>query len=223
MRLFAHKGYLIGVVASMAFLGFFALADFHHLRAPGDYNTGHENLECVECHEETDGSIRQQIQANLAYLIGNRPEFATFNFTVPDNNDCLACHDRENDNHPIYRFNEPRFLEAREAIQPQLCHSCHIEHSGVRVTSDIDNCQLCHEELIVKDDPIEIPHSTLIKDQQWDSCLRCHDFHGNHDMKTPSKTNEMIDLQEIEAYFKGGADPYSDKKFMKAKETRYED
>lgn len=222
MRLFAYKGYLIGLLASVLFLGFFALADFQHLRTPGHNNTGHETLVCIECHEESKGSIRQQIQANLSYLIGTRPDVVTFNFSTPDNYDCLACHDRDNDNHPIYRFNEPRFLEARKAIQPQLCQSCHIEHSGVRVTSSPENCELCHQELNVKDDPLETTHLELIKDEQWDSCLRCHDFHGNHDMKTPSQTNKMLELQSIEAYFNGGADPYSAKKLNKAKETRYE-
>ena len=36
---------------------------------------------------------------------------------------------------PYFDFFEPRFAEAREKIQPQFCLSCHLEHSGKRVTT----------------------------------------------------------------------------------------
>jgi hypothetical protein len=222
MRLFAHKGYLTGFLLSILLLGILSFTDFYHLRAPGQNNTGHETLGCIECHEKHEGTTRQQIQANIAYLTGQRDTVVTFNYEAPDTNDCLACHERDNDNHPIYRFNEPRFSEARKAIQPQLCNSCHTEHSGVRVTSDADNCQLCHEELIVKEDTIEIPHSTLVQNKQWDSCLGCHDYHGSHIMEVPKLMDNMLDKQLIDAYFNGGNDPYSAKKMGKVKETRYE-
>lgn len=107
------------------------MGESHQLRAPGDFNTGHENLTCNECHESADGTIRQQIQSNISYLLGNRETLAVFNLQSPDNKDCLACHNREDDKHPVYRFNEPRFIEARKAIQPQKCVSCHLEHTGV--------------------------------------------------------------------------------------------
>jgi len=222
MRLFAHKGYIIGAVLSVVILGILSLADLHHLRAPGEFNTGHEKLECKECHESADGSVRQQIQANMSYLFGQRTTLAAFNFAFPDNKDCLACHEREDDKHPVYRFNEPRFLEARKAIQPQYCVSCHKEHTGVRVTSSPENCQYCHEEIEVKDDPLDISHADLIKLKDWDTCLTCHDFHGNHVMETPKHTKDMLDKKRITDYFKGGKDPYSNKKTAKAKETRYE-
>ncbi|KAG1658096.1 hypothetical protein GQR58_023141 [Nymphon striatum] len=148
--------------------------------SPGPLNTGHEALACNECHEEADGSIRQQIQANLNYLLGAREKHVAFNYESPTNTDCLACHQRENDNHPIYRFNEPRFREAREALSPQHCVSCHQEHKGVRVTSAPDNCKHCHEELIVKEDPLDVSHQQLVDEKRWDTCLQCHDFHGGH-------------------------------------------
>lgn len=185
-------------------------------------NTGHEKLACEECHEPADGSIRQQIQANLGYLLGQRSTIATFNFESPDNTDCLACHNRNNDKHPVYRFNEPRFLQARNEIQPQYCVSCHTEHTGVRVSSDPENCKHCHEEIEIKEDPLDIPHSDLIKLKDWDTCLACHDFHGDHVMKTATNTEDMIDKTLIKEYFLGGKDPYSEVKISTPKETRYE-
>lgn len=185
-------------------------------------NTGHEKLACKECHQSADGSIRQQIQANLGYLLGQRSTLAVFNYESPDNNDCLACHNRDNDKHPVYRFNEPRFLEARKEIQPQFCVSCHTEHTGVRVSSDPENCKHCHEEIEVKDDPLDIPHADLIKLKDWDTCLSCHDFHGNHVMKTATDTKDMIDKTLIKKYLLGGKDPYSEVKTFTPKETRYE-
>ena len=101
--------------------------------------------------------------------------------------------------------------------------SCHKEHTGVRASSTPDNCQLCHEEIKIKDDPIDIPHTELIKTENWDSCLGCHDFHGNHIMDVPTHTKNMIDIKIIQNYFDGGEDPYSKEKTAKSKETRYED
>lgn len=223
MRLFAHKGYLLGVVLSFLLIGLLSLVDLHHLRTPGEFNTGHENLACNECHQTADGSIRQQVQANLSYLLGSRDKTTAFNFENPDNKDCLDCHERDNDNHPVYRFNEPRFLEAREAIQPQYCVSCHKEHTGVRASSSPTNCQLCHKEIEVKEDPLDISHTELIKIKNWVSCLGCHDFHGNHIMKVTTDTKDMIDKELIKNYLQGGKDPYSKEKTTKSKETRYED
>jgi hypothetical protein len=223
MRIFANKGYILGLVFSVIIIGLLSMTNLHHLRAPGDFNTGHKNLACIECHESADGSIRQQIQANLSYLLGQNKKLTAFNFSPPNNKDCLACHEREDDKHPVYRFNEPRFLEARNAIQPQYCVSCHKEHTGVRVSSKPNNCKYCHEEIEVKDDPLDISHEDLIKLKDWDTCLTCHDFHGNHIMDTPINTKDMLDKNLIQQYLDGGEDPYSEKKTAKSKETRYED
>lgn len=222
MRKLAHKGYFIGLVAAFLLLGFLSLTDFHHLRTPGPFNAGHEKLACEECHESATGSMRQQIQANLAYLAGQRSTVAAFNFEFPDNRDCLACHAREDDHHPVYRFNEPRFKEARKALKPQYCVSCHKEHTGVRVSSEAENCRHCHEEIKVKHDPLDISHADLIKLKDWGTCLACHDFHGNHVMKVATKVEDMLDAEEIKNYFAGGKDPYSEKKTEKSRKTRYE-
>ena len=223
MRSYVRMGYLSGTVLSILLLYFLFLPETHSLRAPGDFNTGHEDMPCMECHEEAPGSARQQIQANLQYLFGSRNDYVTFNFHTPDNKDCLACHERENDTHNVYRFNEPRFLKVRKIIQPQRCVSCHREHHGVRITADIDYCRHCHEETEIKNDPIEVPHTMLIKAGAWSTCLGCHDFHGNHEMDIPIKMDRLINVEALYTYFKGGPDPYSEKKFVDAKKVRHED
>lgn len=74
----------------------FALAylstDGAHLwRMLGPLNTGHEKQACNECHEQATGSFRQQIQANISYLMGKRKELVALNLSSADNKDCLAC------------------------------------------------------------------------------------------------------------------------------------
>jgi nitrate/TMAO reductase-like tetraheme cytochrome c subunit len=223
MKKFILNPYLIGLFISLAVITVLAWSDFHTLRTPGPANTGHENLACNECHESAEGSIRQQIQANVSYLFGQRTTVASFNFKFPDNKDCLACHEREDDRHTVYRFNEPRFIDVRKAIQPQFCVSCHKEHTGVRVSSDPENCRYCHQKLKIKDDPLDISHLDLIKLKNWNTCLACHDFHGNHIMKTPINTQDMLNQEQIKNYMSGGKDPYSDKKrTLQYRNTRYE-
>lgn len=222
MRKFAQKSYAIGVLISALLLAILSLADTHDMRAPGPFNTGHESLSCDECHDSAKGSMRQQVQANLAYVFSQRTSMTAFNFQVPDNKDCLACHAREDDKHPVYRFNEPRFSQVRQAIQPQYCYSCHQEHTGVRVSSEIEVCRHCHEEIEVKHDPLDISHADLIKLKDWDTCLGCHDFHGNHIMKTPTKIKHMLNKAKVEHYFSGGEDPYSQQKIAQSRKSRHE-
>jgi len=224
----ASKGYIIGGVVSIFLLILLSLSDFHSLRMPNDLHNGHEALTCNECHEKAEGSFRQQIQANLHYLLGQRSTLAAFNFSTPDNKDCLACHEREDDRHPVYRFNEPRFSEVRKKIQPQLCSSCHQQHKSVMFTADSQNCRYCHKDMRLKNDLLVMPHTTshqdLIKHKRWDSCLACHDFHGNHMRKIPITDNAMLDKKALSAYLAGkiNSDPYANKKTAPAKETRYE-
>ncbi|MBV1882152.1 MAG: hypothetical protein KUG82_10985 [Pseudomonadales bacterium] len=223
MKTLKYKSYIIGFTLLAALLFIINLSVTHQWRMPGPLNTGHEKLDCKECHEETQVGFRQQIQANLHYFLARRKTGSTFNFITPNNQDCMSCHARDNDNHPVYRFNEPRFKEARKTLSPQYCVSCHSEHSGVRVTSKQDNCRSCHEDLKIKSDPIDIPHADLITLENWDSCLRCHDFHGNHIMEVATQINQMKSPKAIENYFTGGADPYSQEKQTPSKSTRYPD
>jgi nitrate reductase cytochrome c-type subunit len=186
-------------------------------------NKGHEKLSCMECHEPANGNTQQQIQSNVKHWLEFTSEASPFGYVTPDNKDCLSCHEREDDNHPIYRFNEPKFNKVREAIHPERCVSCHQEHRGVRVTSEPNNCKHCHEDLSLKKDKISPEHNMLIKKKNWTSCLACHDFHGNHKRETPRKKEHMISEHTLKDYFLGGKDPYGDKKITKIRETRYED
>ncbi|MET0591826.1 MAG: cytochrome c3 family protein [Polyangiaceae bacterium] len=194
-------------LANAALCALFA-PGLEHFTAPGKMNTGHEQLDCSSCHRSAPGTMRQQIQAGTRFVLGLRETPVDFGFRKVENSDCYACHERPLDRHPAFRFNEPRFFEARQAIAPQRCASCHREHSGRRVTVDASYCQHCHGDLQMKDDPLDVPHATLVRESLWTSCLGCHDFHGNHVMKSPDHFADAISPLRIGRYFEGHASPY---------------
>ena len=208
-RLRQNLALIIGVGIGIAALAVLLLPDREMLHARGPMNIGHEALRCEYCHRPARGSLRQQLQANARFLLGLRATQTDFGLQPAGSAQCLACHDRPTDRHPVFRFNEPRFQEARAAIQPESCISCHLEHRGVRVTvASLDYCQHCHEDTRLKNDPVDIPHETLIADEQWTSCLGCHDFHGNHLMETVRRLDDAIAPERIRAYLDGGESPY---------------
>ena len=216
MKKSALFGYAFGSIMAIFILFMLPLNDdWHTLNVA---NTGHENLECTDCHTIAPGTPRQQIQTNTKAFLGFRETGVDFGHHDVTNENCLACHDRPNDNHPVYRFNEPRFVEARQAIQPQLCESCHLEHQGRRVTIDTTFCVHCHTDLDLTDDPIDVPHVELVANEDWTSCLGCHDFHGNHVMEIPVRIENTIDTQLIEAYFENEPSPYSNERLYVPKE-----
>jgi hypothetical protein len=185
----------------------------------GPMNIGHTALTCQSCHKPATGTARQQIQANAKYLLGLRGTPVNFRYQKVTNSICLACHQRPNDRHPVFRFFEPRFAEARKKIQPHFCITCHREHSGRRVTiSQTTFCLYCHKETKVKNDPISISHEKLILAENWESCLRCHDFHGNHVMETKIVLEEAPMSEQIRKYFEGSFSPYSSLKYYKARQ-----
>ena len=146
-------------------------------------------------------------------MFGARNHTVSFGTLDVDTKKCQGCHDRPNDRHPVHRFKEPRFADARKAINPTECESCHLEHSGMRMTrTETGFCINCHEDLEIKDDPIDVPHVELIANSEWTTCLQCHDFHGNHKMETPEAMKDTIAMTAIKAYIEGGKDPYSDLK-----------
>lgn len=220
MKRSAKIGYGVGLVVALLITGFLILQPGTQLNAVGPANTGHDDVACADCHTKADGTARQQIQANLRFGLGLRETPVNFMHNDVTNDNCLACHDRPNDAHPVFRFNEPRFAEARQAIQPQLCESCHLEHQGRRVTIEPTYCVECHQETEVKNDPASPTHEELISTDQWDTCITCHDFHGNHIMETETDLDQAIEMDAVLAYFEGtSSSPYSDQRQYQAKES----
>ena len=213
-----HRAYLIGVCLGLVGMTLLFLPDYDRFHVPGPMNTGHEKVKCDSCHQEAPGTARQQIQANLQFVLARRERPADFGYRAVGNDNCLHCHQRPNDRHPVYRFLEPRFLKARENLSPELCVTCHAEHKGQRVTlAEIGYCSQCHKKTKLRKDPLDVAHDKLIVLQRWDSCLGCHDFHGNHIRQTPTKIDQIIPSEKIVTYFKGGASPYGDRRHYQAK------
>ncbi len=213
-------GIAIGLFISCLTYVFLSVPQNEHLLAKGPMNTGHENLECQDCHTKAKGNVFQQAQANISHLFGLRRTPVDFGHKNVDNQKCQSCHDRPNDRHPIHRFEEPKFFEARKNIQPTQCESCHSEHDGIRVTiSTSAYCVNCHTDTELSDDPLEISHVELIKNNEWQTCLQCHDFHGNHVMETAASMKDTIEIKTILDYFEGGPSPYSEKKKYYANEN----
>ena len=213
-----HLAFKLGITIGLVCLAVLLLPAYEKFHVRGPMNTGHDTLKCESCHQEAPGSFRQQIQANIRYVFGKREYLADFGHQDVSNENCLACHERPNDRHPVYRFLEPRFLKARENLSPQHCVSCHMEHKGQRVTrAEIGYCVNCHKKTKLRKDPLDVPHDRLIALKRWESCLGCHDFHGNHIMKTKKMVGQIIPAENIRAYFRGDASPYGDDRHYKAK------
>jgi hypothetical protein len=172
-------------------------------------NVGHEHLECASCHRPAPGTTRQQLQANVRTSLGLRATYVDFGMRAVGNADCRSCHDRPDDRHPVHRFLEPRFADARAALSPQTCTSCHGEHTGRRATVEADACKHCHDDLEIANDPVQPTHAALVAAAEWPTCLGCHDFHGNHDATPPTALEAAIPPAMIQRYLAGGADPYA--------------
>ena len=179
-----------------------------HWSAPGPMNIGHEQLTCDSCHRPALGTVRQQLQANARFAIGLRAQPVDFGERRVENADCLSCHERPFDRHPVARFAEPRFEKARAVAKVQRCDGCHREHSGTRVTAAATVCENCHADTKLRVDPLDVPHETLARERRFSTCLGCHDFHGNHVMKPSERMSEVVAPDRIEAYLRGGKSPY---------------
>ncbi len=201
-------GVTLGVLFSVTFFAAMLPSRGQHLRTPGQMNTGHELVECADCHRAAPGTLRQQLQANVRYLLGLRRTAVEFGAKPVSNQDCLACHERPFDRHPVFRFNEPRFEAARRELGPQNCTSCHAEHNAARVTVGGGFCVQCHSDMFVHDDPLDVPHDELAATERWDTCLGCHDFHSGHVFELPTALDARIDAQSLDQYFSGGPNPY---------------
>lgn len=211
------KAYILGGVISLAVVLALLLPSSQVFLKNGPMLPGHEELECISCHKDEQGSFRQQVQANIQYLLNKRESAVSVGLRPVENNECIECHERPNDRHPVYRFREPKYSEARKNIQADQCIACHSEHKNRRMSVAINFCMHCHDELNLKEDPVDVSHQQLIKDKNWNSCLGCHDYHGNHDMKTEDKLENAIKLKDLKNYFERGSHPYPGKIITKAK------
>lgn len=206
-RTFRFKAYVAG--AALAVLPFALLtAPLEDARPHGHPNVGHEQLQCVQCHVQSPASTRQALQAKVRHALGWRQTGAQFGMQAVTSATCIQCHANPDDRHPSNRFLEPRFEQARAETGAQLCVSCHREHSAARVTVAPTYCVSCHQDLKVKDDKASPTHDFLVRNKRWESCLQCHDFHGNHRWNTPLKLQDANSLQALERYLRGGPSPY---------------
>lgn len=218
-RIADHRTYSLFTLFFVAFLLVLGTRNSIGVKfiATGPLNTGHEEISCLKCHKDEDGTVRQQLQGQIDSYLHDGNEVPFFVKRPLQSGDCISCHDKDSDRHPIHRFNEPKFKDAKHAIHPEKCTSCHMEHNGKRITlKSGDFCMHCHETLSMKEDPIKPTHELLIKDANWESCLQCHDYHGNHVRETPTLFSDTISKAEIKSYFEGGNDPYSKIKTHKA-------
>ncbi|MEJ7600756.1 MAG: cytochrome c3 family protein [Kofleriaceae bacterium] len=211
MKLERRRG--IGIATGLTFgvvmvtcLGASGSEQFH---AKGPMNSGHADLACESCHREAAGTSRQQLQNAARELFGLESVAVDVGFRPVENANCNTCHEQKDDRHPSFRFLEPRFAEARAAIHPETCTSCHAEHAGKRVTiAETTYCRNCHTDTVLEKDPLDVSHRTLIADGRWETCLGCHDYHGNHTFEPPHRVKDVIPHVVIERYFEGGVSPY---------------
>ncbi|SMP23861.1 cytochrome c3 family protein [Shimia sagamensis] len=185
--------------------------------AHGPLIAAHADVACAACHLKTPGTVRQQVQAQVRYVLGLRQTPVDFGYAEVGSEQCLACHARPNERHPIYRFREPRFAKAIVQVDARSCLGCHSEHVPQIVTVAPTLCQACHEDLNVKNDPVDTSHERLVSLEKWGSCLGCHDFHGNHHLKPPTRMVEVLPAAEIWGYFQGGDDPFGGTKLYEGK------
>jgi hypothetical protein len=92
---------------------------------------------------------------------------------------------------------------------------------GRRVTLEQTGyCENCHEDTKLRRDPVDVPHERLVADDRWETCLGCHDFHGNHMVTTEKTLRDAIVAARVRAYFQGGASPYGRERRHEPKRER---
>jgi len=207
------RAYGAGVIALVALLALLLWPDAAWLQAAGKATPGHENLQCSACHKPAPGDLRQQLQATLRFLVGLRDSPVSIGNAPVTSAVCYDCHERPTERHPLSLLSELRFLDVQAEHGVQNCTGCHQEHHGVRVTASPKICSSCHAEDSVDDDPIVPDHASLFANGEWGTCLRCHDFHGNHnlsrgDHKFPLTLDEAVSTQGVIDHLGAGKRAY---------------
>lgn len=207
-RSLRFKAYAAGAVLALLPL-LVLMPEMQDSRPHGHPNVGHEQLKCVACHAESPASTRQALQAKARHVIGLRETGAVLGMQPVTTATCIQCHANPDDRHAPHRFLEPRFAQARAETGAQQCVSCHREHSGVRVTAaSAGYCVSCHADMKVPDDKASPTHDHLVRNARWDTCMQCHDYHGNHRWRTPLRLVDAATVDALDSYLKDGPSPF---------------
>jgi hypothetical protein len=203
-----QRAYAAGMLLSVLPL-LLLLPALQEVRPHGHPNVGHEQLQCVACHVDSPASTRQVFQAKVKHALGLRRTGAELGMRTVGNATCVQCHANPGDRHAPHRFLEPRFEQARAQTGAEQCVSCHREHSQARVTAPTATwCVACHADLKVRDDRTSPTHDHLVQQKRFDTCLQCHDYHGNHRWNAPLRLQDGATLQRLQHYLKDGPSPY---------------
>jgi len=205
------SGYRAGVLIGAAALVLFSFLPDGQVLAKGPANPGHGALECADCHDSAPGTVRQQVQAAVAFGLGLREAPPLVGRLPVSSGVCLDCHERERDVHPTRDFVEPKYLDEREEIAAHECLTCHKEHSGRHVANTGQYCYACHQNQGLIENPIQPTHPALVASERWDTCLRCHDYHGNHEWVEPRTLEDAIDGRSVLRHLDSGAPLYGEK------------
>ncbi len=201
----------IGALLSLTLLAAFNTPQQEQFLSPGGDREMHEGMRCDQCHESAPGTIRQQVQANLQHWLGFRNNGASFITEAVDSVDCQDCHEMPNNRHPYHRFAHSEYFDLRAILGQHECSGCHDHHSSANIVPSMDFCMHCHRVWGDKKDTITPRHTTLIAEERWETCLQCHDFHGNHDYSAPLLLTEALSVEQIQDYLDGNAPaPYGD-------------
>lgn len=98
------RGFLWGLFLALAALLTIFVPELAWVHAPGHANIGHEDVICTGCHKPAQGTLRQQLQAKVRYIVGLRQSDVVIGHEPVSNAMCVGCHSRKSDSHPVDRF-----------------------------------------------------------------------------------------------------------------------
>ena len=202
----------VGLIVTVTLITAFNSPEQEQLLSPGGDREMHEGMACEQCHQETPGTLRQQVQANVHHWLGFRESGVGFITDPVGSEDCQDCHEMPGNLHPIHRFAHSEYFELREILGQHECSGCHDHHSPVNVVHSMTFCMHCHETWGNKPDTITPRHTTLIAEERWETCLQCHEFHGSRGHQEPTLLSEAFSVEQIQQYLDGNQPaPYSGK------------
>lgn len=219
---FIRRAYQTALVLALLLVAVVNLPWALALWPTGHPTPGHEALACEDCHRQAPGTTRQQLQAKVKHFLGLRAENVAWHHQPVGNAECTGCHYRAKDVHAPHLFMEARYASVRASLGPESCVSCHREHRARRVTlREGLFCSACHADMNLKTDALIPPasptHATLTREGRWETCLGCHDYHGNHQRLVPKRLDDALSGSMIRAGLRGGASPWGEELKVKAK------